>query len=133
MEIKKEALAMNFCWCTITTGNLVESMKFYTEVVGLSLSTRFSPRPGMEIVFLVDEKGNEIELISFGDDAEVVEKKGISIGFEVSSLEDTLALVASKGVAVAEQPVISPVVKYFFVKDPNGVTIQFVEKPKSSV
>lgn len=124
---------MNFCWCTITTGNLGESIKFYTEVIGLTLATRFSPRAGMEIVFLADEKGNEIELICFGDHADVPEKKGISLGFEVNSLADTLALVAVKGLTVVNEPVITPAVKYFFVKDPNGVSIQFVEKLKRSI
>lgn len=119
---------MNFCWCTIATQDMERSIKFYTETVGLAITSRFSPRPGMEIVFLDDQKGNQIELIKLADRPAPLSREGLTIGFEVTSLDDTLALVALKGIPVTEGPYITPKVKYFFVKDPDGVGVQFVEK-----
>jgi lactoylglutathione lyase len=118
---------MNFCWCTITTNDIEDSIKFYSEIVGLEISSRFSPRVGMDIVFLQDKKGNEIELIKYADKAVSSQKSGISIGFEVNSLDETISLVKSYGIAI-EGPFSTPAVKFIFVKDPNGVSIQFVEK-----
>ena len=119
---------MNFCWCTITTQNIEASIKFYTETVGLAITSRFSPRPGMEIVFMDDHKGNQIELIKFADKDAPTSREGLTIGFEVVSLEDTLTLVGLKGIPVTEGPYNTPKVKYFFVKDPDGIGVQFVEK-----
>ncbi|OJU18494.1 MAG: hypothetical protein BGN88_11210 [Clostridiales bacterium 43-6] len=121
---------MNFCWCTITVNNLEQSVKFYQEILGLRVERQFSPNPGMEIAFLTDESGMEIELIKFADRTVTEEKKGISLGFTVKSLEDAMAMVKENGIAVIGQPVITPMVKYFFIKDPNGVNLQLVEKVK---
>ena len=43
---------MKFCRCTITVNDLEESLKFYQEIVGLSLNRRFATGSGMEIAFL---------------------------------------------------------------------------------
>ncbi|MGX8710766.1 MAG: VOC family protein [bacterium] len=117
---------MNCCWCTITTEKLDESVGFYREVVGLSVARRFSPDPGTEIAFLKDENGFEIELLQNGRPIGA-EKEGISLGFEVKSLADTLAMVKSKKIAAFGGPTKVPGASFFFVKDPNGVSIQFVE------
>lgn len=117
---------MNCCWCTITTEKPEESVKFYEEVVGLTVARRFSPRPGTEITFLKDGNGFEIELLQNGGPAGAA-KDGISLGFEVESLADALALVKAKNVPVFGGPTKAPDCSFFFVRDPNGVTIQFVE------
>lgn len=117
---------MNCCWCTITTEKLEESVKFYEEIVGLSVVRRFSPAPGTEITFLKDGNGFEVELLQNGKQMGT-EKDGISLGFEVKSLADTLTLVKSKNISVSGGPMKVPGCSFFFVKDPNGVSIQFVE------
>lgn len=117
---------MNCCWCTITTEKLEESVKFYEEVVGLSVARRFSPAPGTEITFLKDGDGFEIELLQSCKHMNA-EKDGVSLGFEVKSLADALALAKSKNISVFGGPTKVPGCSFFFVKDPNGVSIQFVE------
>lgn len=119
---------MNFCWCTITVnGDIEESIRFYTKIIKLEIKSRFSPRPDMDIVFLKDNNGVEIELIKYADKPVLSEKEGISLGFTVDSLEDTLRLINDNEIPLLEGPFNTPKVKYFFIKDPNGVTIQFVE------
>lgn len=117
---------MNCCWCTITTDQLEESVAFYEEVIGLSVARRFSPSPDTEIAFLKDDRGFEVELLKNGrptsDDL-----NGISLGFEVESLADTLALVKSKNIPVFGGPTKVPGCTFFFAKDPNGVSIQLIE------
>ena len=120
---------MNCCWCTITTENPDESVNFYKDVAGLSVLRRFSPAPGTEITFLRDGNGFRIELLKNGNPAGSG-KEGISLGFEVDSLSATLAFVRSKGIPVAGGPVKVPGCSFFFIKDPNGVSIQFVENDR---
>jgi lactoylglutathione lyase len=127
----KRSDIMNFCWCTITVKSLEESLRFYRDVVGLEVVSRFSPGDGMEIVFLNDSNGVQIELLYNKNIVVSGDKAGISVGFEVDSLESALALVKENGIAVSQAPVTTPAVRFFFVKDPNGVTIQFAEKADS--
>jgi lactoylglutathione lyase len=118
---------MKFCWCTITVNNMEESLKFYEEIVGLSLNRRFAAGPGMEIAFL-GVGGTEVELIFNPNHKASGNIDGISLGFEVNSVDEKIKFIKEKGLAVDSGPYQpNPHIKFFFVKDPNGVSIQFVE------
>jgi len=118
---------MKFCWCTITVNDMEDSLKFYHEIVGLSVSRRFTAGPGIEISFLRDGE-TEIELICDTTHKAPGNVEGISLGFEVDSVEETIKFIKEKGLEVDSGPYQpNPNVKFFFVKDPNGVRIQFVE------
>lgn len=118
---------MKFCWTTIRVKNMEESLKFYQEVVGLTLDRRFSAGPGAEIAFLGDGE-TKVELMSNGASGEVDIGQDISLGFEVNSLDEMIAFAKSKGIAIHSGPFQpNPHVKFFFVKDPNGLKIQFAE------
>jgi lactoylglutathione lyase len=119
---------MNFCWCTINVKDVEKSIKFYTEMVGLKLDRRYSPRPGMELVFLDDENGNEIELIKPLGEILQSDKENISIGFKVDSMDEAIKLAKSKDIDIVEGPFIMPNIKFFFVRDPDGFRIQIIEK-----
>lgn len=117
---------MKFCWCTITVNNMEESLKFYQEIVGLTLNQRFGAGPGMEIAFLGNGE-TKVELICGGAKGVNI-GQDISLGFEVESVEKMMALVKEKGVNIHSGPIQpNPHVKFFFVLDPNGLKIQFVE------
>lgn len=118
---------MKFCWTTITVKDLEESLKFYEEVVGLKCSRRFEAGPNTEIAFLGDGE-TEIELLWDKGVEKVNLGKDISLGFEVESVDKMLKFVEDRGIEVLGgiiQP--NPHIKFFFVKDPNGLKIQFVE------
>jgi lactoylglutathione lyase len=92
---------------------------------------RFSPQPGVEIVFLKDELGNKVELIQnthepVSTDADV--KSLVSIGFVVNSLDSVLKTVNEKNIEIVRGPIETPNgQKFAYVKDPNGVEIEFIE------
>jgi lactoylglutathione lyase len=104
-----------------------ESLKFYQEIVGLTLNTRFQAGQGMEIAFLGDGE-TKIELICNVLNTSVNVGQDISWGFEVNSLDKMLALVKEKGIDVQSGPFQpNPHTRFFFVTDPNGMKVQFVE------
>lgn len=120
---------MKFNWCTISVSDMEESLKFYQEIVGLKLTQRFKNEnaPDREVAFL-GEGETRIELMWHKDYQSSGDIKGISLGFEVESMEKQLAFVQEKGIKVTSGPSQpTPQIKFFFVKDPNGVNIQFVE------
>ena len=117
---------MKFLWCTINVKNMEESVRFYEEIAGLKIDRRF-PIPNGEIVF-IGEGETKVELICDGSDKWKSDKEGISMGFETDSLDSMMDLVKSKGIEIVGGPFYpNPNFGYFFVKDPNGVNIQFGE------
>lgn len=118
---------MKFCWTTIMVKDMEESLKFYQEVVGLTVDRRFKTGPAGEIVFLGDGE-TKVELIFNEGNKGIEIGKDISLGFEVGSVDKMLEFVKGKGIAVQGGPFQpNPHVKFFYVLDPNGLKIQFVE------
>lgn len=125
---------MKFCWTTINVMNMADSLKFYQEIVGLKLKRRFSAGPGTEISFLGNDDtpdGTEVELIRNEAKDAVIFGPDISLGFEVSDLEEKIRLVQDKGLSIQGPFQPNPSVKFFFVNDPNGLSIQFVQNINS--
>ena len=118
---------MKFLWTTLTVTNMDASLAFYQEIVGLKLQRRYAAGPGMEIAFL-GEGETQVELIKADVKPSVAIGKDISMGFQVDSLDRMLEFVHSKGVAIAVSPVQpNPHIRFFYVEDPDGVRVQFVE------
>lgn len=119
---------MKFCWTTLTVKDMEESLRFYQEVVGLKVNRRFPAGPGMEIAFLGEEGETEVELISNKDAKEVSFGQNISLGFMVESVDEMMAFVKERGIDVHSGPFQpNPHTKFFFVLDPNGLKVQFIE------
>jgi len=118
---------MKFCWCTLMVKNIEESLKFYQEIVGLSVDRRFKAGSGTEIAFLGDGE-TKVELICNEANTEVSFGTDISLGFEVKKVDEMMAFIKEKGVSIHSGPFQpNPRVKFFYVIDPNGLKIQFVE------
>lgn len=119
---------MKFLWTTLQVRDLEESLAFYQDLIGLGLNQRHMAGPGIEMAFL-GQGDTQIELICNKNNKAYNGGEGISIGFKVESLDETMKIVNEKGIAVTKgvyQP--NPHVKFFFVNDPNGFEIQFVEQ-----
>jgi len=118
---------MKFNWCTITVSDMEESLAFYRDIVGLPLNRRTPAGPGMELAFL-GEGETQVELVYREGQKAPGRIDGISIGFGVPSLDEMMAFLREKGIGIESGPFQpNPHIKFFFVRDPNGVSVQFSE------
>jgi len=118
---------MKFCWSTLMVKNLDESLKFYQEIVGLTLKRRLFAGPEREIAFLGDGE-TKIELICSAANTEINVGPDISWGFEVDSIDEFMTFLKEKGIPIHSGPFQpNPHTKFFYATDPNGLKIQFVE------
>ena len=118
---------MKFCWSTINVIDMDESLDFYQEIIGLELNRKFTAQSGMQIAFLGNGE-TKVELISNAKNEEIEIGKDISIGFEVDSVDEMITFIKEKGLSVFEGPYQpNPYTKFFYILDPNGLRIQFVE------
>ena len=100
-------------------------MNFYLEIVGLKI-IRDMRTAGRNMVFLADEGGDtEIEIIE-KQDADSAGNENLSIGFKTDDAVAKYAELASKGLSVSGMIQPNPHVKFFFIKDPAGVNVQFM-------
>lgn len=120
---------MSYLWTTIKVKDLEESIDFYENIVGLEVQRRFEAGPDREIAFLAAVKGDtEIELINDQDKEEVNIGSDISLGFAVDSVEEKLKFLKEKAIEIHSGPISpNPQIEFFYVLDPDGVKIQFVE------
>ncbi|MHB1346527.1 MAG: VOC family protein [Candidatus Humimicrobiaceae bacterium] len=118
---------MKFCWVTINVNNMENSLEFYKEIVGLTLIKKFKASDGIEIAFLGDGE-TQVELIYDSSSKKVNTGQNVSMGFEVKSLDGMADFVKSKGIDIHSGPFQpNPHIKFFYIKDPDGLNIQFVE------
>ena len=117
---------MNLKHVTINVKNMQESLEFYNKLIGLPVKNRFSPAPGSEIVFL-GEGGTEIELICNESHTDVSFGGDISVGFQVDSVPETIETLKQNGIVPGDILKPNPNVRFFFVSDPNGLRVQFIE------
>lgn len=117
---------MHFNWCTLHVNNLEESIQFYEKVAGLPIDRRLSG-PDMDIAFMGSGE-TKLELIYRKDSNPVEVGKDISIGFETESLDSFMELLKEMKIPVEAGPIQpNPHIRFLYVKDPNGLTVQFSE------
>ena len=115
---------MKMVHVTIFTGCLEDSIKFYEDVVGLKIQNDLREFGG-NIVFLAKDEGDtQVELIY--DPQKAYKGSGISMGFHVDDVEAKREEILAKGLNPTPIITPNPHVKFFFVEDPNGVTVQFI-------
>ena len=122
---------MKFLWTSIHVKNLEESIAFYTDLVGLHVTNRFPAGPDMEIAFLGNGTDNEtlVEFLADSNTSNVTYGDDISIGFAVDSVDTMLDTVKQKNIPVHAGPIETPSGSRFFtIKDPNGLTVQFFQQ-----
>ena len=118
-----------FIWNTITTADLEASKAFYTGILGLKTVREFTSPAGATFAFMADEQGFEIELIlPPAGTPEVSAPSNLSMGYLVPNLDDMIAVLNEKNIPLHGDVVAVPHTRFCFVKDPNGVTVQFVER-----
>ena len=125
---------MKLVHTAIAVKNLEESFKFYTEKLGFKQASRFSPTPGMTIVYLKGDGEAMVELIEGPEKSNLTTGSGealLLIGMEVADMNATVKDLQSKGVKFTHEIITTPDdLKLAFLKDPNGVEIELVQHPK---
>ncbi|NGZ76525.1 VOC family protein [Saccharibacillus alkalitolerans] len=113
-------------WITLRIRDLEASLAFYHGILGLPIERRFESR-GKRIAMLGPANQPKIELIE-GSEITVRPNNGISVGFEVESLERAMEELQSKGIPVARGPIEpNPHLRFFYILDPDGFEVQLAQ------
>lgn len=117
-------LSMN--WITLRVRNLETSLNFYNRILGLPIERRFESS-GKQIVMLGTEGQPKIELIQ-GSDPALKPECGVSVGFEVASLDKAIEHLKKEGISIARGPIVpNPHLRFFYILDPDGFEVQLAE------
>ncbi len=117
---------MRFHHISLRVKDFDASMKFYTELAGLKVIKQLSP-PGANVAYLANAAGEtEVELICIPE-SQCFEGKGMFLCFATDDLERVheAAVAGGRNPSDIRQP--EPDAKYFYVYDPDGVSVQFRE------
>src|SRR5215208_4395779 len=112
--------------------NLDETIRFYTNVLGLEVIERKTSPRGSQLAFLKVPNSDElIELTSFPPSGPVkVQEDLVHLAFQVDSLEETIADLQAKGVQVTDGPTqTSSGSRFLFIDAPDGYEIELIERP----
>lgn len=113
---------MKVKYATIIVEDMEESIKFYTEVMGLEIYSQHNPRPGITITLLKGEGDAMIELIKNTEN----ETGLFSVGMDVEDMSTTVNDLRSKGAKITMEPIPITVGTLAFIEDPNGVKIALI-------
>lgn len=115
---------MKISWTTFKVADLKRSVEFYNEILGLPIVNEIKAGP-KHIIFLGDE-GSEIELIE-GEGVPSNPGEGVSVGIVFENAEALAEKLKGLGKEVIGPISPNPNLKFFFVSDPDGYTIQLCE------
>lgn len=116
---------MRVKYATMAVADMDESIKFYTEVLGLEIASRHNPRPGVSITLLKGEGEGVIELI---EEAGSSRETGLfSVGMEVEDVSAAVEEIRSRGARITREPTPIEVGTLAFLEDPNGVQIALIQ------
>jgi lactoylglutathione lyase len=128
---------MKLLHTSITVRSMDESLRFYTEVLGLEFERRRTiPENHAEIAFVKDPaSGGRIELTHWdGKDTFEAGEQLDHLAFEVDDLDRFLLRVRTKGIRIAKEPytISGGSSRLAFILDPNDVWIELIERAKTS-
>ena len=109
-----------------------QTIRFYTEVLGLEVVERKTSPRGSHLAFLKVPNSEElIELASFPPSGPVkVQEDLVHLAFQVENLDKTIAELKGKGVAITDGPTNSSSgSRFIFIDAPDGYEIELIERP----
>lgn len=126
MEMKYwMVINMKIKYATMAVVDMDESIKFYTEVMGLEIDSQHNPYPGLTITLLKGEGDAMIELI---ENKENPQETGLfSVGIEVEDISTTVKELKSKGAKITMEPTPITVGTLAFLEDPDGAQIALIQ------
>ncbi|HEV2449626.1 MAG TPA: VOC family protein [Thermoplasmata archaeon] len=123
---------MRLLHTSVTVRDLEESLRFYTEVLGLEFERRHPiPENHAEIAFVRDpESGGRIELTYWEGKTTYEPGEQLDhLAFQVKDLDGFLDKLRARGVKVAKEPyrLSGGSGRIAFVLDPNEIWIELIE------
>ncbi len=127
-----------FVHTSIRISNMNRSITFYTELMGLKLTSRREiPQNDAEIAFLQDPegKGSKLELTYYRKQknfvqAEYEDRLFDHLAFEIRDMGRTISKLRKKKVTVTDEPFklgpTGPLIA--FIEDPDGTLIELIER-----
>jgi len=120
---------MKISLITLHTSEMLESIKFYEEILNMKMVKELKPNENMRLVFLKGEGDVLIELIE--DKALTVldsVNSNISMGLFIEDMNGIIQILEEKKVKIKRGPITVPNGnKLLFIEDPNGVEVEFIE------
>ena len=118
---------MKFKWTTIQVTNLDSSLKFYKDLLGMKIA-RVIEGGNHQIVMLGEDDDAKIELIPISTASKENLGNGVSIGIAFKQLDDLVEKIKSKNIPIVGPITPMPDIRFFFVNDPDGYTIQLLDE-----
>ena len=118
---------MKVKYATILVADMDQSLKFYTDVMGLEVDSQHNPHPGLTITLLKGEGDAMVELI---ENTENPQTGLFSVGMEVEDINTTVKKLKSKGAKITPDPMPITVGTLAFLEDPNGAQIALIQHHK---
>ena len=118
---------MKFQWTTIQVTNLDNSLKFYKDLLGMKIA-RVIEGGNHQIVMLGEDDDAKIELIPISTASRENLGNGVSIGIAFKQLDDLVEKIKSQNIPVVGPITPMPGIRFFFVNDPDGYTIQLLDE-----
>ena len=108
-----------------------ETIRFYTEVLGLEVVERkMSPR-GSHLAFLKVPNSEElIELCSFPPSGPVrVQEDLVHLAFQVDDLDEAIRTLQAKGIKITDGPTTtSSGSRFIFIDAPDGYEVELIQR-----
>ena len=117
---------MKFSFVTVQVADMAASLAFYRDLLGMEVSRRFSPGPGMDIVFL-SQGGMQLELhCREGEGTDPGDH--VALGFAVEDLVGEIARLTAAGVVCGPVMQPAPGTRMSFCNDPDGNAVELIEE-----
>lgn len=119
---------MKFMWTTLPVSDMDKSLAFYSGLMGLGPIAKMGS-PAHQVVMLGENGQTKLELI-YEPGKTIPENPGgcISMGYAPDDLDEFMAKVAEAGIPAIGPISPTPDIRFFFIKDPDGYTVQLVEQ-----
>lgn len=114
---------MKFAHITIHTDKQAEEVEFYKTYAGLDVTRAFG-----NIIFVGNGEPGETQIEIIQDAEAVYDGRNLSIGFGVKDVVSYREKLAAAGLNPTPMTSPNPSVSFFFVTDPAGLTVQFIEE-----
>ena len=109
-----------------------ETIRFYTEVLGLEVLERKTSPRGSHLAFLKVPNSEElIELCSFPPSGPVrVQEDLVHLAFQVDDLDGAIRTLQAKGIKITDGPTTtSSGSRFIFIDAPDGYEIELIQRP----